>query len=150
MSGPCDSTTKTPTSEGAAPALTVLYDGACPLCRREIGVYRGLRATQPLCFADVSDPAQPLPPGTTREQLLARLHVRHADGRLDSGARAFLALWAVLPGWRWLARLGALPGAAAVLEAGYRAFLRVRPAMQRAARRLDGRAGNAPRTDHAS
>ena len=25
------------------PSLTVLYDGACPLCRREIGVCRGLR-----------------------------------------------------------------------------------------------------------
>lgn len=23
--------------------LTVLYDGACPLCRREISIYRGLR-----------------------------------------------------------------------------------------------------------
>jgi demethoxyubiquinone hydroxylase (CLK1/Coq7/Cat5 family) len=48
-----------------------------------------------------------------------------------SGARAFLALWAVLPGWRWLARVGSLPGVPSVLEWGYRGFLRVRPAVQR-------------------
>jgi hypothetical protein len=63
--------------EEASP-LTVLYDGACPLCRREISVYRGLQPLHPdapVCFADVSDAAvslpSALPPGTTREQLLA-------------------------------------------------------------------------------
>ena len=40
--------------------------------------------------------------GQTREAWLARFHVRHADGRIESGARAFLALWARLPYWRWL------------------------------------------------
>ena len=91
------------------PQLTVLYDGACPLCRREIGIYRGLRPLQPdstVCFADVSDASLALPPDTTREQLLARFHVRSQDGRLLSGAQAFLALWAALPGWRWLALAG--------------------------------------------
>jgi hypothetical protein len=65
------------------PSLTVLYDGACPLCRREISVYRGLRplnAETSVCFADVSNADLPLPPGTTREQLLARFHVRGPDG----------------------------------------------------------------------
>jgi predicted DCC family thiol-disulfide oxidoreductase YuxK len=119
------------------PPLTVLYDGACPLCRREIGVYRGLQSSTPVCFADVSDIAQPLPPGTTREQLLARFHVRGSDGQLLSGAQAFLALWAALPGWRWLARVGRLPGAAWAMERVYRLFLRVRPALQRLASRLD-------------
>ena len=95
----------------AGAGLTVLYDGACPLCRREVGVYRGLPATLPVCFADVSDAAQPLPDGTTRPELMARFHVIDAGGRLVSGAEAFLALWAVLPGWRWLARAGRLPGA---------------------------------------
>ena len=56
--------------DAAAPPLTVLYDGACPLCRREIGLYRGLQPNAPVCYADVSDPASPLPSGTTREQLL--------------------------------------------------------------------------------
>lgn len=124
-------------NEGAAPPLTVLYDGACPLCRREIGLYRGLPSSSPLCFADVSDAAQPLPPGTQRAQLLARFHVLDADGRLLSGAQAFLALWAALPGWRWLARIGRLPGAAWAMERVYRRFLRLRPALQRWAARLD-------------
>ncbi len=124
--------------------LTVLYDGACPLCRREIGVYRDLQPLHPdspVCFADVSDAAislpPTLPPGTTREQLLARFHVRGRDGVLLSGAQAFLALWAELPGWRWLALVGRLPGAAWLMERGYRFFLRWRPMLQRRASRLD-------------
>ena len=120
--------------------LTVLYDGACPLCRREIGIYRGLQPLQsgsPVCFADVSDAALPLPAGTTREQLLARFHVRNRDGELLSGAAAFLALWAALPGWRWLAMIGRLPGAAWAMERSYLFFLRWRPMLQRWAFRWD-------------
>jgi len=131
--------------------LTVLYDGACPLCRREIGVYRGLqslRSDSPVCFADVSDTASSLPsalpPGTTREQLLARFHVRGRDGALLGGAQAFLALWAALPGWRWLALAGRLPGAAWVMERGYRLFLRWRPMLQRWAFRLERPAPERP------
>ncbi|MCU0963962.1 MAG: DUF393 domain-containing protein [Burkholderiaceae bacterium] len=126
-----------PEPDKAAPALTVLYDGACPLCRREIGLYRGLPSSTPVCFADVSDAAQPLPSGTTREQLLARFHVRAADGRLLSGAQAFLALWDTLPGWRWLARIGRLPGVAWLMERVYRLFLRLRPALQQWASRCE-------------
>jgi predicted DCC family thiol-disulfide oxidoreductase YuxK len=122
-------------------SLAVFYDGACPLCQREIALYRDLPATAPVEFVDISDPAQSVPSGQSREAWLARFHVQHADGRIESGARAFLALWARLPYWRWLARLGALPGVATLLELMYRAFLRVRPAMQRlAARRWGGSA----------
>lgn len=122
------------------PALTVLYDGSCPLCRREIAVYRDLQPVQPgspVCFADISDAQVPLPPGTTREQLLARFHVQGRDGELHSGAQAFLRLWAALPGWRWLALLGRVPGASEVMELTYRIFLRFRPTLQRCASRLD-------------
>ena len=129
-----------PETNQSAPALTVLYDGACPLCRREIGVYRDLQPLQPgspVCFADVSNTALTLPAGTTREQLLARFHVMDRDGHLISGAQAFLALWAALPGWRWLALAGRLPGASWVLERMYRLFLKLRPTLQRWASRLD-------------
>jgi len=114
-------------ADGMTPTLTVLYDGACPVCRSEIGVYRGLRPLQPIAFTDISEGGSSLPAGTTREQLLARFHVRHADGRLESGALAFLALWAQLPGWRWLAKIGAIPGMKFLMEMTYRLFLLIRP-----------------------
>ncbi len=147
MNTPLPSETSAAAQVACTGALTVLYDGGCPLCRREIGLYRALTPLQPIAYADVGDAVAALPelpPGTTREQLLARFHVRHADGRLDSGARAFLALWAALPGWRVLARLGALPGAPALMEGAYRAFLRLRPALQRVAHALDRQPVAAP------
>lgn len=119
------------------PALTVLYDGACPLCRREIGVYRNLRSDSAVCFADVSDASVSLPAGTTRQQVLARFHVQRENGELLSGAKAFLALWATLPGWRWLSLTGRVPGAAWLMERAYRLFLRGRPMLQRLASRLN-------------
>ncbi len=85
------------------PQLTLLSDGACPLCRREIGVCRGLlplHPDSPVCFADVSDTRLALPPDSTHRQLLAHLQVRSQSGQLLSRAQAFLAPWAALPGGR--------------------------------------------------
>ena len=120
----------------SAPALSVLYDGACPLCRREIALYRGLRSDASVCFVDVSGETT-LPAGTSSQQLLERFHVQRADGSLVSGAEAFLTLWAELPGWRWLARIGRLPGMRWLMERAYLGFLRWRPALQRWTRRLE-------------
>jgi len=129
----------TDSAPDACGALTVLYDGACPLCRREVGVYQGLVPLEPVQWLDVSAPAAALPPGGNRQRYLARFHVRRADGEVLSGAAAFVALWAALPGWRWLARVGALPGVTPLLELAYRGFLVLRPGMQGVARWLEGR-----------
>lgn len=120
--------------------LTVLYDGSCPLCRREIAHLQRLAETCPasgLRFLDISTPACDTD-ASDRARLMARFHVQRSDGvRLD-GAEAFVAMWARLPGWRWLARLARLPGALTVLEGAYRSFLRVRPWLQGLTRRLGG------------
>jgi predicted DCC family thiol-disulfide oxidoreductase YuxK len=126
-----------PASATTSPGLIVLYDGACPLCRREIGLYRGACADVPLRFADVSDEDVALPTSLMRDAALARFHVQRADGQIVSGAQAFLALWSVLPGWRWLAWIGRIPGVAWILERAYRGFLVVRPALQRWATRQE-------------
>ncbi len=120
-------------TDNPCPALTVLYDGACPLCRREIAVYQGLRPIAPaqtLKFSDISRADTVLPPGGVRSDYMARFHVQRSDGQILSGAAAFVALWATLPGWRYLALAARLPGATPALELTYRAFLRIRPQMQ--------------------
>ncbi len=143
LSSKPSSTETAPTAAAKAgeQEVCVLYDGACPLCQREIGVYRGLQPLAPVSFADISNPGQPLPTalpaGTTRQQLMARFHVLDSKGQLVSGARAFLLLWANMPGWRWLAYLGRVPGVAGLMELAYRAFLRLRPTLQRWVARLD-------------
>ncbi|MDH4394547.1 MAG: DUF393 domain-containing protein [Limnobacter sp.] len=129
--------------------LTVLYDGACPLCKREIAHAKRLAegdTNSELCFVDISAEAtqsEGCAPGpltltsTERAKLLARFHVQRADGSRMDGAAAFVAMWERLPGWRWLAKLAQLPGMLSVMEFAYRGFLIVRPQLQKLARRLE-------------
>jgi predicted DCC family thiol-disulfide oxidoreductase YuxK len=120
----------------AASRITVLYDGACPLCRREIGVYQRSAGADGIIWQDVSPP-DAAPSCITREEAMRRFHVIDAEGRIRSGADAFIALWLSLPRWRWLGRVSSIPPLPWILERAYRGFLLVRPAVQRmAARRL--------------
>lgn len=113
-----------------SPELTIYYDGSCPLCRREIALYRSLRSSQPLQWVDVST-GQSLGEGLSCEAAMRRFHVRDGGGQLLSGGAAFARLWRALPGWRWLGWLFALAPMSWLLEAAYRAFLPVRPRLQR-------------------
>lgn len=112
-----------------AEPLTVWYDGGCPLCVREIALMRRLDRRGRLRFVDVSDDTSSCP--LDRGDLLARFHVSDAQGRFYSGAAAFAAMWRAIPLLRPLGLLALLPGMTWALERLYRAFLRVRPTLQR-------------------
>jgi predicted DCC family thiol-disulfide oxidoreductase YuxK len=107
---------------------TVYFDGACPVCRREIAHYRRQRGSESIAWVDASscDEAQ-LGPGLDRSAVVSRFHVRNADGTLTSGAAAFVAIWRRLPAFSWLAALASSRPVLALLEAGYSIFLHVRP-----------------------
>lgn len=121
--------------DGVGPAgsgtTTVWYDGECPLCAREIGLYRRLGDPCAISFIDLTVSDAGLTDELSREAALARLHVRLPDGRVASGGAAFSALWQQIPGFRWLGRLTALPWLVGPVELLYRLFLRVRPGLQR-------------------
>lgn len=112
----------------AHPPLTVWFDGACPLCTREIALMRRLDRAGRIAFVDVAQPGAscPIDPAL----LLARFHARE-DGMLLSGAAAFAAMWRAIPLLRPLGLLARNRTVLDVLEWAYVRFLRVRPALQR-------------------
>jgi predicted DCC family thiol-disulfide oxidoreductase YuxK len=112
---------------------TLYYDGACPVCAREVAMYRRQAGADALCWVDVArcEPAD-LGPDLSRDAALARLHLRRADGVLVDGAAAFTGLWRLLPGWAWLGRLFGSRAATRLLDLGYRGFLAARPLWRRA------------------
>lgn len=104
--------------------LIVYYDGACPVCRREIGIYRA-RTSGDVSYCDVAAEACPAP-DLGREEALRRFHVRLPDGSLVSGAAAFLALWRATPGFRLAGRLLAARPLVAMMDVAYAGFLKLR------------------------
>ena len=116
------------------PALTIYYDGSCPLCRREIAWYRRQRGAEYLAWLDVSAGA-PLGADLSCDAAMRRFHVRDAQGRLFSGGAAFARLWRALPGWRVPGWLLTWPPLSWGLQGAYRAFLPLRPRLQGLARR---------------
>ena len=126
--------TDTAALASAAPPATVYFDGACPLCRKEIALLKRLDKRGRLAFEDVSDPDAAPSCDRSREALLARFHVRRPDGTLVDGARAFFESWGRLPGLSFLRGIARVPPVLWVAEAGYRVFLKLRPALQKLAR----------------
>ncbi|MGB0498068.1 MAG: thiol-disulfide oxidoreductase DCC family protein [Rubricella sp.] len=105
-------------------AAEVFYDGACPICSREIAMWKGARGMDDVAFRDIAE--EDLPEGFDRETLLARFHVRRESGEVVAGAAAFLALWRRSPWFRPLAILLDRQPFLWMLDRAYDGFLRVR------------------------
>ncbi len=89
----------------------VLYNAACPVCRREIEHYEKIttRDALPIRYDDLGDVETLNRWGIDADAAARRLHVRK-EGQTYAGIPAFVVLWQEIPQWRWLARLVALPG----------------------------------------
>lgn len=104
-------------------ALTVLYDGGCPLCSREIAHYRRLAVGLPIDWVDIAPlDADPKAYGVSRLEALKVFHVLDRQGVMHKGARGFLVLWAALPRYRWLAKLCRALRAEPLMDRAYRRF----------------------------
>ena len=120
-----------PMDHPLSPALTIWYDGGCPLCLREIALMRRLDTKQRIHFVDVAGDA-PCP--LDRRLMLARFHATLPDGTNLSGAAAFAAMWREIPLLRPLGLIARNKIVLRGLERAYLLFLKIRPALQRLAR----------------
>ncbi len=110
---------------------TLLYDGACGVCRRTVSVLRGLDVLHRLEYRDVNDWAAVRErfPGLDRDACLEVMHLVATDGQVRTGFYAYRALAWRLPATWPLLPLLYVPGVPAV---GRRVYAAV------AARRLRG------------
>jgi predicted DCC family thiol-disulfide oxidoreductase YuxK len=112
--------------------VTVWFDGACPLCQREIALFRWLdRKAQRIAFVDVSAADAGANCPLDRADLLARFHAQEAGQQIVSGAAAFAAMWRAIPALAVMGHIARLPPFLWLLERLYRGFLRLRPRLQR-------------------
>jgi predicted DCC family thiol-disulfide oxidoreductase YuxK len=117
--------------------LTVYYDGQCPLCVREISLYRRLDRKGAIQWHDVSQGVGDLAcDAVTQKEALDRIHAREADGTILTGAQAFVAMWQRLPGFAGLAPIARRQPVLGLMEAGYGWFA---PRRQKISRWLTGR-----------
>lgn len=111
--------------------LELLYDGDCAICRFDVAHLRRRNGQGLLTFTDISAPGfDPTPYGRTREQLLARMHARRADGTLAEGADVFrLACGAT--GLNGLKAVMEFPGLRPLTDLAYTLFARNRVRLSR-------------------
>jgi len=111
---------------GTGAGLTTYYNGACPVCRTEIEHYQGVDARNDigLGWHDVSQGCGGLAIfGIDPDSATRRLYAIDEKGRLHAGVDAFIEVWRRLPGYRWLARVVALPGVRQVAGLVYEGLL---------------------------
>ncbi len=109
--------------------LTVWFDGGCPLCTREIALFRRLDRGALIHFEDISQSDSVCP--IDRAQMLARFHAQEKGKPIVSGGAAFAAMWRAIPVLRPVGELARNAALLWALERLYLAFLKVRPLLQR-------------------
>jgi predicted DCC family thiol-disulfide oxidoreductase YuxK len=106
--------------------LTILYDGDCPFCVREMMWLKKKDRRDQLGMRDLADPAfDPGEHGLTRDEAMAQIHAILPDGSVITGMRVFrLAYRAV--GLGWLLAPTGWPILRPLFDLGYRTFARHR------------------------
>ena len=106
--------------------IEVFYDGACPLCMREIRMLQGRDRRQRIRFVDIAgDDFDAASIGLSWETLMDRIHGRLPDGTVVEGVEVFRRLYAAV-GFGTLVALTRLPGVTRLLDAAYAGFARRR------------------------
>ena len=96
-------------SDHNIPNTTVLFNGHCKICNKEICVYQSYGAGRglPIDFKDIN--AIDLAPfGLTRNETARQLHVIK-NYEIFKGVKAFVVLWNEMPRYRFLAKIFSLP-----------------------------------------
>ena len=109
--------------------LTLYFDGACPLCAREVAFLRRRSTAAKLILIDIDgDDFDPIPLGLSIEQMSSCLHARFANDQWVTGLDATFWSWRAAGVGMWAAPLAWRP-LRPLLSVLYRLFCRLRPSL---------------------
>lgn len=121
-----DARQPTAVAPASPPDFTLLYDGECPLCSREVAMLRRRDRAGRLGCIDISAPGfDAARYGTTQGALMARIHGVLPDGRLVRDVEVFRRAYAAV-GLGWLVAPTRWPLLRPLFDAAYRVFARNR------------------------
>ena len=128
------------------PLLTILYDGACPLCLREVRFLQGRdREPQRLAFVDIDDPLYDpgRHAGISYREAMGRIHAIDGEGAVLRDVAVFRRAYELI-GLGWLYAPTRWPLIGSLAEAFYRLWARLRlrltsrPALEELCREREG------------
>ena len=106
--------------------IEVFYDGACPLCTREINLLRRRDRRARIRFTDIAaEGFDACAVGLTWRALMERIHGRLPDGTIIEGVEVFRRLYAAV-GFAGLVRVSRAPGLSQLLNLAYQMFAKNR------------------------
>ncbi len=106
--------------------IQLFYDGACPLCMREIHILRRRDSHKRIIFTDIAAPDfDATTVGLNWQSLMAQIHGRLPDGTFLTGVEVFRRLYSAI-GFTKLVRFTRLPGVCQLLDFFYSIFAKNR------------------------
>ena len=108
------------------PEIELLYDGACPLCSREVATLRRRDRAGRIALTDIAAPGfDPGRYGLDRDRVMRRIHGVLPDGRVVEGMEVFRRAYAAV-GLGWLVAPSRWPGIGRLFDRAYEVFARNR------------------------
>ena len=88
--------------------MEVYFNNSCKICKAEIDLYKKEKINQINWIDITNNQDAKIETNKNHKQLLRRLHVKK-DGKIFSGAKAFLLIWKNIPKYKILYTILSLP-----------------------------------------
>ena len=106
--------------------IELFFDGACPLCMREVRLLKRLDRERRVRFTDIAaKDFDPSALGLDMATLMARIHGRLPDGTIVEGVEVFRKVYEAI-GLRLLAKVSRWPAISALADVAYEIFAKNR------------------------
>ena len=107
--------------------ITVFYDGACPLCAREVAKWRKAPFLCQVDWFDITGQDEELIRlGIDPAFALVELHTKTDDGQIRTSIESYALLLSELAHWRWLGKVISLPVVKSILKWVYDYLTKIR------------------------